>query len=107
MILKWSVPHGESRHIVSALQGLMLSTRGEAGCVGCSLSTEVNNKVVIRYIEEWDSEPDLRQRLRSAGFAALAELMELASEPPDIEIFLPRATRGIDYVEEIRDSGPR
>jgi quinol monooxygenase YgiN len=107
MILKWSVPQGESRHIVSALQGLMLSTRAEPGCAGCSLSTDVHKhaKVEIRYIEEWSSEDDLTHRLRSDKFAVLAELMEHASEFPSMEFALPGSTRGVDYAEEIRGSG--
>jgi quinol monooxygenase YgiN len=107
MILKWSVPHGESRHIVSALQGLMLSTRAQAGCVGCSLSTDVpkHRRVDIQYVEEWSSEDDLNSRLRSGDFAALAELMEHASEYPRMEFALPGSTRGVDYVEEVRGTG--
>lgn len=107
MILKWSVPHGESRPIVSALQGLMISTRAEAGCIGCSLSTDVRNKVLIHYTEEWNSENDLIRQLRSDRFAALAELMEHASEYPTVEFDLQGSTRGIDYAEEIRGSGTR
>ena len=102
MILKWSVPHGESRPIVSALQGLMISTRAETGCLGCSLSTEVRNRVLIHYTEEWNSEGDLIRRLRSDRFAALAELMEHSSEYPTMEFNIQGATRGMDYAEEIR-----
>ena len=107
MILKWSVPQGESRHIVSALQGLMLTTRAEPGCVGCTLSTDVHKhaRVEIHYVEEWDNEEDLARRLRSDKFAVLAELMEHASEFPTMEFALPGATRGVDYAEEIRGSG--
>jgi quinol monooxygenase YgiN len=104
MTVKWTVPSGESRPIVSALQQLMLSTRAEAGCAGCSLSTDVHKKVVVRYIEEWNSEDDLKRQLRSDRFAVLAELIEHASESPTIEFALPGSTRGVDYVEEIRGS---
>jgi quinol monooxygenase YgiN len=107
MILKWTVPPGESRPIVAALQGLMLAARAESGCGGCSLSTELHEKVVIHYIEEWNSEEDLRRQLRSDRFAALAELIEYASEHPTIEFVLPGSTRGVDYAEEIRGSGTR
>ena len=102
MILQWSVPHGESRPIVSALQGLMISTRAEAGCLCCSLSTEVRTRVLIRYTEEWNSESDLIRQLRSDRFAVLAELMEHSSESPTVEFDLRGATRGIEYAEEIR-----
>jgi quinol monooxygenase YgiN len=105
MILKWSVPHGESRPIVSALQGLMISTRAEPGCIGCSLSTNVRNRVLIHYTEEWNTESDLKRQLRSDRFGALAELMEHSSEYPTIEFDLQGSTRGIEYAEEIRGTG--
>lgn len=105
MRLRWSVPHGESRPIVSALQSLMLSTRAEPGCVGCSLSTDVHKELVIHYVEEWRSEEDLTRHLRGEGFADLLELMEHASEYPTIEFALPGTTRGLDYAEEIRGTG--
>jgi len=107
MILKWSVPQGESRPIVSALQGLMIATRAEPGCLGCSLSTDVRKNVLIHYTEEWTTENDLIRHLRSDRFAALAELMEHASEYPTVEFDLEGSTRGIDYAEEIRGTGTR
>jgi len=107
MILSWPVPYGESGPVVSALQGLMLATRSEPGCVGCWLSTDAHKRtaVTIRYVEEWNSEAELTQQLRSDRFSSLAELMEHASEYPTIEFLLPGATRGIDYADEVRGSG--
>jgi len=107
MNLTWSVPQVESRHIVSALQRLMPSIQGEAGCVGCSLSIDVRKRAVLHYTEEWRTEEDLTRNLRSDKFSALAELMERASEYPSIEFVLPGSTRGADYAVEVRDSRAR
>jgi quinol monooxygenase YgiN len=87
---------GESRPIASALQELMLSTREEPGCVGCSLSTEMSAHVSVFYVEEWASEADLQRQLRSHRFALLAELMERASQSPTVEFVLPHSIRGLD-----------
>jgi quinol monooxygenase YgiN len=102
MIVRWSVPAGESRPIASALQELMLSTREEPGCVGCSLSTEMSAHVSVFYVEEWASEADLQRQLRSHRFALLAELMERASQSPTVEFVLPHSIRGLDYASEVR-----
>lgn len=104
MNVSWSVPHGESRPIVSALQELMLATRAEAGCVGCSLSTDArkHKKIVINYTEEWIREADLVRQLRSDRFSALAELMERSSEYPNVEFVLPGTVRGVEYAAEVR-----
>ena len=106
MILKWSVPPGELRPIVSALQGLMVSTQAEPGCVGCSLTTDVSSQVVINYSEDWNTEDDLKRQLRSHRFTVLAELMEHASERPAVKFALVDSVRGLDYAEEIRGVAP-
>jgi len=84
----------------------MLATRAEAGCIGCSLSTDAlkHKKVVIHYTEEWMREADLVRQLRSDRFSALAELMERSSEFPHVEFILPGSVRGVEYAEEIRAS---
>src|SRR5262245_10688505 len=102
MTLKWSVPHGELRPITTALQGLMLSTRTAPGCLRCSLSTDVHHKAEIRYIEEWNSEDALKHQICSNNFGVLLELMERASEHPQIEFTLSGASRGIEYAQDIR-----
>ena len=102
MILKWSVPPGEARPVASFLQGLMVVTREEPGCLSCALSTDVGGRAIVRYVEEWATEDDLKRQLRSERFAMLAELMEHATEPPTIEFELAGARRGADYAEEVR-----
>jgi len=82
----------------------MPSIRGEVGCLGCSLSIDMRKRAVLQYIEEWRTEDDLTRNLRSDKFAALAELMERASEYPSIEFVLSGSTRGAEYAEEIRGS---
>ena len=58
--------------------------------------------VVIQYIESWKTETDLRRQVRSNRFSALAELIERATDNPDVVFTLPGGSRGIDYAEEVR-----
>jgi len=87
---------------------MMLVTRAEPGCIGCSLQSDMHDQdeTAIRYVEEWKSEEDLARQLRSDRFGRLAELMEHASRFPLMMFDLPGSTRGADYAEEIRNSGP-
>jgi hypothetical protein len=59
---------------------------------------------MVRYTEEWQTEDDLRRRVRSDKFTYLVALIEDAADPPHIEFMLPHETRGLDLVEEIRAS---
>jgi quinol monooxygenase YgiN len=102
MTVKWRVPAGEAQSITATLQSLMLQTRAAPGCAGCSVSTEMGALVVIKYLERWTTETDLRRQVRSNRFSVLAELIEHATEYPVIEFALPGGPRGIDYAEEVR-----
>jgi quinol monooxygenase YgiN len=104
MTVSWKVPQGQARSVTAALQAVMMRTRAEPGCTGCSLSTEMGALVAIQYVENWQTENDLRRQIRSDRFATLAELMEQATEHPVIEFALPGTTRGIDYAEDVRRS---
>jgi quinol monooxygenase YgiN len=104
MTVRWCVPPGEAQSIAAALHPLMMKTRADPGCTGCSFSTEMGALVVIQYIETWTSETNLRRQVRSDRFARLAELIEHATEDPVIEFLLPGGLRGLEYAEEVRRS---
>jgi quinol monooxygenase YgiN len=102
MTVQWFVPKGEMGAITNALQTLMVEARGEPGCAGCFLSTELGERAGFTYVENWKTEMDLVTQLRSARFAKLAHLMERGMEQPRVEFWLPEGTRGIEYAEEAR-----
>ncbi len=102
MIVCWLTPIGQAHRITMALHSMMDDTRALHGCVGCSVSTRIRDQGVVRYVEEWQTEEDLRRRVRSSAFTGLAALMEYAMKPPRVEFALPGGTRGLDFVEEVQ-----
>ena len=104
MTIEWLVPLGQTRPITMALHSVAADTRATHGCIGCSVATDLGNRGTVRYTEEWLTEADLRQRVRSDSFAQLVTLMENATQAPRIEFTLPHETRGLDYVVEARSS---
>ena len=101
LVFEWTVLQGQTQPITAALQGVMLATRRQVGCLECSVSTAASDSVMVRYSEVWDTEEHLREHLRSERFRVLARLIEFATEPPRIEFVLPAGTRGIDYATEV------
>jgi quinol monooxygenase YgiN len=104
MTLSITAARGESWRLIDALRSLMLPTRRERGCVSCqlALSSESSDPMRISYVEDWSSEDDLREQVRSDRFTRLLEVMESALAPPNLEFQLPGGARGLDYVEEVR-----
>jgi quinol monooxygenase YgiN len=102
MAVRWSAPIGQAHRIAMALHSMMDETLASHGCVACAVSTHISSRGVIRYVEEWKTEEDLRQRLRSSTFASLAALMEDVARPPQVEFRLPGGRRGLDFVEDVQ-----
>ena len=104
LTLSITAVRGESWCLIDALRSLMVPTQRERGCVSCqlALSSESCDPARISYVEDWSSEDELREQVRSDRFSRLLELMESALEPPQLEFQLPGGTRGLDYVEEVR-----
>jgi quinol monooxygenase YgiN len=107
MTIEWLVPVGQSRLMAIALHSLATEIRTVHGWVSSSVSTDIESRATVRYVEEWQSEEDLRRRLVSDTFLRLATLMEDAAQPPRIEFALTRGTRGFDFVEEVRSGAIR
>lgn len=104
MTVSWFTPIGQAHRITMALHSMMDETRALHGCVGCSVSTRIRARGTVRYVEEWQTEEDLRRRVKSRSFTGLAALMEYAGKPPRIEFALPGGTRGLDFVEEVQQT---
>lgn len=87
--------------LLEALRFLITATRLEAGCCGCSAWAEPD--ATVHYVEEWETEADIRRRVRSVRFTSLLAVLESARETPRVQFDFVTRTRGIDYVEEIRE----
>ena len=102
MILRWRVAPAQAAAVTSALQDLMVRVRTAPGCTSCWVSTDIDERVDIRYVSEWEREDDLQRQIRSKDFLRLAELLERASEHPVVEFVLPTGVRGLEYAEMLR-----
>ena len=86
--------------VADALRFVALRTRHEPGCLDCSISAAAES---IRYVEEWASEAEMRQRIRSDKFTTLLSVVEVTEEP-EVRFEFIGGVRGLDYVEEVRES---
>lgn len=91
-----------AQHLIQALRSLIVRTRIENGCLGCTAWLDPDS--TVHYFEEWVTEADLKRRVRSDHFTSLLAVMEAASEPPEVRFDFLAATRGLDYVTELRQT---
>jgi hypothetical protein len=87
------------RDLLEALRFLGVSVQLEPGCLGCFAWVEPD--WTVRYVEEWQTESDMRRRVCSERFTSLLSVVESAEEP-QVTFDFVTTTRGLDYVEEAR-----
>ena len=92
-----------TNQVVHALRLLASPIRIEPGCLGCRVWTEDSDESTVRYVEEWETEDAMRERVRSERFTRLLEVLESAPSPPRVQFDFVTETRGLDYVAEARD----
>ncbi len=97
----------ESWRLLEALRPFTAATHPGHGCLAWALtvSSDAGHASCLRYREDWSSEVELRDRVRSDRFPRLLAVMEAALIRPRIEFELPTGLRGLEYVEELRQ-GP-
>ncbi len=86
--------------LVEAFRFLMVSTRLDPGCLGCSVWAEPDS--TVHYLEEWKTEADIRRRVQSERFTSVLSILESVHDPPHVQFDFVSTTRGLDYVEEVR-----
>jgi len=86
--------------LIETLRQMAAMTRLERGCQECAAWTDP--EFTVHYSESWATELDARRRVRSSDFTSLLTLMESGAEPPEVQFDFVTATRGLDYVDEIR-----
>jgi quinol monooxygenase YgiN len=95
------------RHVqdlLEALRFLMSGTRLQPGCRECSVW--VDPESTVHYIEEFETETDMRQRVRSSKFTSLLGVIESAHQPRCVRFDFVTSTSGLEYVSQVRNNAP-
>ena len=86
--------------LLEAFHFLVVGTRLERGCLGCSAWIDPDS--TVHYLEEWATEDDMRARVRSDRFTSLLAVVESAREA-NVHFDFVTKTRGLEYVAEVRN----
>jgi hypothetical protein len=68
------------------------------GCSFAEVYRRANDPRYVEYIEEWNELREFRHQCRSERFTRLLELIEMAAEPPDVEVRDVSEVYGLDYI---------
>jgi quinol monooxygenase YgiN len=86
--------------LLDALRFVISGTRLEPGCLGCSAWSDPD--MTVHYVESWSSEAEMRQHVLSPLFTSLLAIVESLRSAPHVQFDFVSASRGLDYVAEVR-----
>jgi quinol monooxygenase YgiN len=86
--------------LLDALRFVVAGTRLEPGCLDCSAWADPD--LTVRYLESWGSEEEVRRHVRSSSFTSLLAIIESLRAPPLMQFDFVAASRGLDFVAEVR-----
>ena len=87
--------------LVKAFRSVVGPLRGTAGCVQCRLLEDVQQLRELELFVEWRSREDFECHVKTELFRRVLHGMELAAEPPDLQIHAVAAVGGMDLLREI------
>jgi quinol monooxygenase YgiN len=106
MVLRMVARRNRTTEMVRALRSLMLPLQAAPGFISCRLYVEADSPDSLCYVEEWRTEEDVDQQIRSDHCTRLLALMEEAVEQPDFQLHWVADVKGLEYLEAVRSRRP-
>jgi quinol monooxygenase YgiN len=101
-VLKMRVLPGKQRDVLEILESVKEDLVGREDCA-CGIYKQHGDEDTILYIEFWMKKEAMYHHLRSDLYRRILNVMELASETPDIRFHELEKTEGIELVFNLRE----
>jgi quinol monooxygenase YgiN len=103
-LLRISVPTGKRHEFAKSLVSLAGPIEAQPGCLACRVFQTWPQRDGLLIEARWESQEFLVRYLRSQTYKNLLLLAELGMTPPVMEFFTVVQLRGLDLVEDARNS---
>lgn len=90
------------KEVMQTLLSIIGSQKECGGCLGYSVSCDIEDANVFNLISEWETRKDLDLHMKSDRFSVLLGTKSLLCEPMSIRIFTVAATEGMEAVYSAR-----
>ena len=75
------------------------------GCISCRIYQDLEDKNCLAMMQEWESEAELHNFIRSGDYQKILALIDLSRETPEIQFNTVSNAGGIEFIE--RASGKK
>jgi len=92
----------ERIHLLEILRSVQNLTVVRPGCLGCWLQEEDSLQNPVLYGEQWSSELELYEHLRSDVYRRVLAAMELSRRAPEIQFHYVSSTKVLEVIQAVR-----
>ena len=89
--------------LLQTLRSMTKQILKEKGCKSCDFYQDVEDKNAFTLAEEWETQEDMDNHIKSDMFCALLGTKNLLSEPPEIKFRVVSYAAGMEVVEKVRE----
>jgi quinol monooxygenase YgiN len=101
-------PAPEHRHqVLELLRSVQGPTQDKPCCLAVQVYEEDGCTGAILYTEEWDSESEFCDHLRSDLYRRVLAAVDISNSAPELCFYRVSATQGLELVDQIRNSPRR
>ena len=93
------------RQVLAALRSVQGPTQAEPSCSASQVYEEDGPAQAILYVEEWKSESEFRDHVRSNLYRRILAAIDLSKSSPEVCFYTVSSVQGLELVQQIRESG--
>jgi quinol monooxygenase YgiN len=93
------VEKDSAMEILKSITGLL---NLEPGVVSWRIYQDLDNKQAITLVQEWESQTDLENYIRSKEYKKILALMEISNRQPEVHFYDVNRISGLEFVESAR-----
>ncbi len=87
--------------LLETMRGMLEPARVERGCLSYRLYEDVENRNAFLLHEEWATQGDLERHIAKDKQRRLLALIDLLSEPPEMQFNTVAHTEGMELIENV------
>jgi quinol monooxygenase YgiN len=96
--LRIVAPADKREEVLDVLRCLKGPTEVSKGCHACRVLQDAEDKGVITYLGQWDTQDEVEEHFRSERFRRLLPYIEMSVEPPEVEVSAIDRVGGIEFL---------
>ena len=94
----------QRRQILATLRSVQGPTQAEPSCSAAQVYEEDGPAAAILYVEEWESESEFREHVRSELYRRILAAIDLSKSAPEVRFYHVSKVQDLELVQQIRDS---